>query len=225
MMPSPTILVISYSLSGQTNGLLSSLMRGLEKSGCHIHHERLQTVAPIRFPFGSVAKTVAMMVRTFFRQRFAIEPLSALCAKPSDLIILAGPTWSYHPSGPMLAFLDRDGKRLLHNRPVLPLISCRGYWRMHLWGLKRLLSHCGAKVVNAIIFSHPTKEPWRTLGVFLKLSGKHPEKMRLISSHYHRYGHDKSQQIQAENFGISIGRHLAKGQNLADLTFHDQEQI
>lgn len=222
MKPAPTILIISFSLSGQTHGLLTSLMSGLENSGCNVQQERLQPLTPLRFPFGSVAKTVVMMLRTFCRQRIAIQPLSAACDKEYDLIILAGPTWSYHPSGPMLSFLDRDGRRLLHNKTVIPLISCRGYWRMHLWGLKRLLTKCGAQVANAIIFSHPVKEPWRTLGVFLKLSGKHPEKMALLSGNYHRYGHDKTQLTKAEDFGRQIGSHLVAEQPLTDLIFQDQ---
>ncbi len=221
MKPSPTILIISFSLSGQTHGLLTSLISGLENSGCHIRQERLQPLTPMRFPFGSMTKTVVMMLRTFCRQRIAIKPLSASCTKPHDLVILAGPTWSYHPSGPMLSFLDRDGHRLLRNKTVIPLISCRGYWRMHLWGLKGLLKKCGAQVANAIIFSHPISEPWRTLGVFLKLSGRHPEKMALISDHYPRYGHDKAQQARAEEFGRQIGSHLVTGQPLADLSFQD----
>lgn len=222
MKPPPTILIISYSLSGQTNGLLNSLINGLGNSSCHVHHERLQPQNPLRFPFGSVAKTVNMMLRTFFRQRFAIKPLSAACNKEYDLVILAGPTWSYNPSGPVLSFFDRDGRRLLRNQRVIPLISCRGYWRMHLWGLKRLLKKYGAEMANTIIFSHPTPEPWRTLGVFLKLSGKHPEKMALFSTHYLRYGHDKSQQERAEEFGRQLGRQLVAGHPLADLRFQDE---
>lgn len=221
-MPKPAhILIISYSLSGQTNGLLSSLTNGLSQSGCTVHNERLEPVQPLRFPFGSVAKTVEMMLRTFLRQRLAIVPLSADCDKEYDLIIIAGPTWSYNPSGPVLAFFDRDGRRLLRGKTVMPLISCRGYWRMHLWGLKRLITACQGLVAPAMIFSHPAKEPWRTLGVFFKLSGRHPEKMVLIGSHYQRYGHARQQQAKAEEFGQQIGRRLMADRPLADLDFHD----
>lgn len=218
---SPHILIISYSLSGQTKNLLSALIAGLDSTGCHVHHERLQPVKPLRFPFGSVAKTVEMMLRTFMRQRLAIQPLTAQCDQEYDLVIIAGPTWSYQPSGPILAFLDRDGGRLLHHKAVIPLISCRGYWRMHLWGLKRLLKRHQAQPINAIIFSHPAKEPWRTLGVFFKLSGRYPEKMPLLKRHYHRYGHARKQLAKSEEFGRRIGAQLKAKQSLAHLDFHD----
>ncbi len=225
MKASPTVLIISFSLSGQTSGLINNLINGLQGSGCDVHHERLQPLRPVRFPFGSIPKTVSMMLRTFFRERHKIEPLSVSFEKNYDLVILAGPTWSYNPSGPMLSFFDRDGRRLLQNKYVIPLISCRGYWRMHLWGLKGFLKKCGAQMVNAIIFSHPTKEPWRTIGVFLKLSGKHPEKMPFIGSHYPRYGHSRNQQAMAEDFGAQIGSQLVGGHSLTDLQFQDRTTL
>ena len=225
MKPSPAILIISFSLSGQTSGLINSLISGLQSAGCNVHHERLQPLHPVRFPFGSVPKTLSMMLRTFFRERHEIEPLSTSFDKEYDLVILAGPTWSYNPSGPMLSFFDRDGRSLLQNKNVIPLISCRGYWRMHLWGLKGFLKKCGARMINAIIFSHPTKEPWRTIGVFLKLSGKHPEKMTFIGRHYPRYGHNKQQQATAEEFGGRIGAQLVDGQPLTELQFKDSSAL
>ena len=215
------VLIISFSLSSQTKGLLSGLVSGLENSGCKIHHEQLHPQKDIRFPFGSVAKTVSMMLRTFLRERVAIEPLSSTCEGDYSLVIIAGPTWSYNPSGPMLSFFDRDGRRVLQNKKVLPLISCRGYWRMHLWGLKGFIKKCGAQMVNAIIFSHPTKEPWRTLGVFLKLSGRHPETMALTRDHYPRYGHDKFQLAKAKEFGAQIGSALVQDKPLSALPFQD----
>jgi hypothetical protein len=217
MTDAPAILIISFSLSGQTHVLLQGLISGLETAPCVVHHERLQALTPIRFPFGSVAKTVGMMLRTFLRERFAIAPLSPACDRPYDLVILAGPTWSYNPSGPMLAFLDRDGRRLLAGQTVLPLISCRGYWRMHLWGLKRMLRRCGARPAEAMIFSHPAKEPWRTLGVFLKLSGRHPERMAFIGHYYHRYGHDRTQAAEAREYGRRLVEALAAGRPPGDL--------
>ena len=89
------------------------------------------------------------------------------------------PAW-HSPHGPVLDLIDRFGPRLFRDRQVIPLISCRGYWRMHWWGLRQLLRNCGALVPNLIVFSHPAPEPWRTVGVFLKIVGKAPERSRLL---------------------------------------------
>lgn len=214
------VLIIFFSFSSQTNNLIQALSHGLSKCNVEVVRERLIPVDQLRFPVGTVKGTLRMMLVTFFRKRIPIEPISTHCFDSYDLIILAGPTWSYNPSGPVLSLFDRDGKRLFENRLVLPLISCRGYWRLHWWGLKRLLWKCGAKVVNLIVFSHPNPEPWRTIGVFLKLAGKVPEKRSWFAGKYRKYGHTRKQVQEARNFGRLLGKELIQGgKNLHHLNF------
>ncbi|MGV1097784.1 hypothetical protein ACUUL3_00025 [Thiovibrio sp. JS02] len=211
------VLIIYYSFSAQTAGLVHRLSAGLAGQGVEVSEERLQPLKQLKFPIGTVPATLAMMLTTFLRIRIPIQPLGSVCQQPHDLIILAGPTWSYNPSGPVLSLLDRDGKRLFAGRQVLPLISCRGYWRMHWLSLRWQLARCGATVVNRMIFAHPSKEPWRTIGVFLKLAGRVPEKGRIVGRYYPRYGHCKEQQEEAFRFGGQIGRTLREGGSIAEL--------
>jgi hypothetical protein len=213
------VLILYYSLSAQTSGLVHRLGAGLAEQGVELVCERLQPLVPIKFPLGSVPATLWMMLTTFLRVRVPIQPLPPVCLENYDLIVLAGPTWSYNPSGPVLSLLDRDGARLFAGRQVLPLISCRGYWRMHWLSLRFQLARCGARVVNRMIFAHPSKEPWRTIGVFLKLAGRVPERSRWFSRYYPRYGHSRGQQEQAFAFGAAIGQALQSGRSLADLSF------
>ncbi len=211
------VLVIFYSFSGQTRGVVQRLMTGLEETGMEVVLDRIVPRQPLRFPIGSIPATIRMMLVTFFRQRVEIEPPPAIWYDEWDCIILGGPTWSYNPSGPVLSLLDTCGERLFAGRTVVPLISCRGYWRMHWWGLRRLLERRGASVPNCMVFSHPAREPWRTIGVFLKLAGKVPE--RLLGNRYPRYGHSRQQMEEAYRFGTMIGTALQKGASLADLDF------
>lgn len=203
------ILLLYFSFSSQTNNLVHSLVNGLEDYDINVARERVTPVRPLRFPIGSVFGTFYMMLVTFFRMRIPIEPLSSQCSEDYDLVILAGPTWSYNPSGPILSLLDRDGEKLFKNQMILPLISCRGYWRMHWWGLKRILERQGARVVNLIVFSHPNAEPWRTIGVFLKLAGKIPEKS-WFRKKYRKYGHTRKQYEEAKRFGQMIGKEMTE---------------
>ncbi len=211
------VLFIYYSFSGQTTGLLNNLSAGLKQEGLVVNFVKLRPVTPLRFPVGSFFRTFTMMLTTAFRKRVPICELEPIAWENHDMIVLAGPTWSYNPSGPILDFLDRFGEKLLKNKTVLPLISCRGYWRMHWMGLKRLLTDCGANVPNRIVFSHPTPEPWRTIGVFLKIAGKAPERSPLLRRFYSRYGHSRKQLAEAENFGASIARYLKDKRSLAGL--------
>lgn len=213
------ILILYYSFSSQTKNLLHAIVDGMEPYPVVVLQQRIEPVIPQHFPFGSIPKTFWKMVLTFFRQRIAIHPLPDECFHEFDLIILAGPTWSYNPSGPVLTLFDRDGKALFKGKQVLPLISCRGYWRMHWWGLKWLLRQCGATVPNLIVFSHPSREPWRTAGVFLKLAGKVPERMRFMQKHYHKYGHTRDQLAEASDFGAQLAQVLINDGDISAIDF------
>ena len=90
---------------------------------------------------------------------------------------------------------------------------------MHWYGLRRLLKKYGATVPNVIAFSHPVKEPWRTMGVFLKIAGKNPEQWKMFGRRYPRYGHSKKQCDEAWRFGMQIGEALRRGRPLAALNF------
>jgi hypothetical protein len=216
----PRVLILYYSFSGQTTGLLNNLSCGLKAQGLEVTLEKLRPLNPPRFPVGSVAATFKMMLLTALRQRLPIHDPREVVWAGYDLLVLAGPTWSYNPSGPILDLLDRFGSRLFRGRKVIPLISCRGYWRLHWLGLKRMLRRCGAQIPNRMVFDHPAPEPWRTLGVFLKIAGMAPERSRLLGTHYRRYGHSKEQLAEAERLGEVLGRALLTGTPLEDLDLH-----
>jgi hypothetical protein len=219
MAGSIKILILYYSFSGQTNGLLRRLQTGLEQKGHTVFRENIRPSRPLRFPVGTVAGSIKMMITTFFRVGTPIRELPASCQGEYDLIVLAGPTWSYNPSGPVLSLIKRDGSRLFNGKTVIPMISCRGYWRMHWRGLQRGLRKCGASLPNVIVFSHPASEPWRTIGVFLKIAGITPKGSSLLGRFYKHYGHSKKQHDEAERFGVIIGDTLLNGRSLSEINF------
>lgn len=214
------ILVLYYSFSFQTKKLVHALLEGMAEYEAETVCERIVPTVPQHFPIGTIPKTIKKMIFTLFRQRIPIEPLPEHCFAAYDLILLAGPTWSYNPSGPVLSLLDRDGQRLFGQQIVIPVISCRGFWRMHWWGIKSLLKRLGARVPNGIIFTHTSKEPWRTIGVFLKLAGETPERMSWMQEHYPKYGHTRQQLDEARRFGEIIGRAVTQNGELERLQFN-----
>lgn len=220
-MPKKRVLILSYSYSHQTRNLLKKLVVGLNESDIDLTWERLVAEQEMRFPIGSVSATLLLMVQTFFRKRFPVKAVNPKIFCQWDLIILAGPTWSYNPSGIILSFLDRDGEKLFAGQEVLPLISCRGYWRVHYWGVRSLLRKCGARnVASPIVFNHPTAEPWNTIGVFLKLAGKMPESGKgWFRKFYPKYGHSRAQIKTAYELGKEIGKDLNSGKAASQLSF------
>jgi multimeric flavodoxin WrbA len=208
-LPTKRVLIIYYSFTQQTKLQLKQLIAGLESSGIEIALERLEPASPYEFPFRTNLRLALAMIETFFRRRMEILPVSAQCIGNWDRIILAGPTWSYHPSGPMLDFLDRYGREICAGKRVIPLISCRSYWRWHFRTLKTYLQRCGALVEEPIVFTHPIREPWRLIGLVLQLRGKMVRREKSwFRKHYPGYGHSKEQGIEAFRKGREIAEKL-----------------
>ena len=214
------VLIVFFSFSSQTRNLLHGLGKGLGEYDIDVEWQQLKSVKAVQFPLGSYTATLKMMLMTFFRRREPIEQLNPDFFRPWDLIIMAGPTWSYNPSGPVLSLLDRDGDRLFNNQRVLPFISCRGYWRMHNWVLSGLLRKKGAHVLRPIVFAHPVAEPWRTIGVFMKLAGKTPESGKSWLHHFYpKYGHSNRQVNNAKAIGLILGKYIQEKRDLDSLRF------
>lgn len=205
------VLIVFYSFTQQTRLLVKKFVEGLESEGIEVTLERLEPIDPYAFPFKSNLSLASAMIRTFFSKRIKIHPISEQCFGGWDYIVLAGPTWSYHPSGPILDFLDRYGSQVCEGKTVLPFISCRSYWRWHYWTVKYYLKRYGAKLAEPIVFNHPIKEPWRFIGLILQLRGKMIRKENSwFRKNYPGYGHNKSQGAIAIEQGKRVGQQLLK---------------
>lgn len=202
------VLVIYYSFTQQTHILLRQFSAGLLQQGLEVEYERLQPLNPYEYPFQTDTRLVAVMIRTFFRGRKKVKPVSDKCYKSWDFIVLAGPTWSYHPSGPMLDFLDTYGQSVLAGKKVIPFISCRSYWRIHHLSLKRELRRVGAHAYPPLVFKHPMKEPYRFIGLLLKLRGKMIQK-QWFRKHYESYGHSTAQGQEAFRYGVKLAKNMS----------------
>ena len=211
-MPDKRVLILYYSYTQQTRALLRQLTAGLASEGIGVTLEPLVPVAPYEFPFRSTFRLVRAMVATFFQRRMRILPVAEQCYGPWDAVVLAGPTWSYNPSGPMLDFLDRFGQGVCGGKQVVPLISCRAYWQLHFRILNKRLQGFGASVSPPVVFSHPVKEPWRSIGLLLKLRGLIARKRyQWLRRFYPQYGHDAMQLTEAFAQGQLLGQRLNRG--------------
>ncbi len=201
-------LIIYYTFSTQTAKLVHHLRKGFKEAGIEVETLKLIPEKKLSFPLHSVSRTISMMLRTFFRQRVQIKPVDKEQIRKADIIVLAGPTWSYNPSGPVLDFLDKYSY-LLKGKKVLPVISCRKYWRTHYRYLKRKITSCGGKCLSPIVFTHLIKEPWSTIGTFMTIAGINPRHHSFMRKHYPRYGHNQTQLAEMEKRARDIARSLA----------------
>lgn len=188
---------------------LKKFIAGLESWGIEVVVERLEPYAPYEFPFRSNWRLARAMVRTFFCKPMPIRPIAESCHGDWDCIVLAGPTWSYNPSGPILDFLRRYGKMICGGKMVVPFISCRSYWRWHSFLLRRKLRGCGSLVGRPVVFMHPQREPWRFFGLVLQLRGKVvPRHYSWWKKRYPAYGHSREQGEEAVRVGSALGAWL-----------------
>jgi len=192
-----SVVIVYYSFSTQTAKLVHRLRKGFRQSGFQVETLKIVPCKKLSFPLHSVPKTILMMLTTFLRKRVKIRPVDKALIKSSDLVVLAGPTWSYNPSGPILDFLDRYS-HLLKDKYVLPVISCRKYWRTHFNYLRKKIDSAGGRCMNPLVFTHKVKEPWSTIGTFMTIAGISPRSFRFMRKHYPRYGHNHAQLEEME---------------------------
>lgn len=211
-LPGKRVLVVYYSFTQQTRTLLRKFTQGLESSGVEVVWERLEPIKPYPLPFPGNVSLFLAMIATFMRRRMAIAPVSVACYETYDRVVLAGPTWSYSPSGPVLDFLDRFGPAVCGGKTVIPFISCRAWWGIHFLVLKRMLGACGATVAAPIVFTHPAGEPWRSIGLLFKLRGRQwRKKHSWLRRRYPEYGHDAAQGRRALKEGHALAEKIRAG--------------
>ncbi len=202
------VAIIYFSYSSQTAKLVHSIKKGLEESGVKVISLRLRPKVKLNFPFNGTFQTISMMIKTFFRMRVPIQEVDLSFLKDVDVVFLGGPTWSYNPSGPILYFLDKYGK-FLSGKKIVPIISCRKYWKHHFNYIKKKLQSLGAKIEEPLIFDHKVKnEPWSAIGTFLTLAGKNPKHHSLIRKYYPKYGHARMEFERAYQYGKRFGEGL-----------------
>lgn len=207
-----TVLIIYYSFSNQTLNVVNGLAKGLEEGGVIVQFEQLKPLQPPPFPTDSYFKALRMMFAAFMRHQIAVQKPVAVNSCDWDLVICAGPTWSYHPSGPMLYFLSQFAGESLAGRLVLPFICCRTYWRLHAWEVRRLLERAGARVLSAMAVRHPFQGFWCTFGVFAKLAGKMPHFCQhMLQTYCPRFGYTQQQIEAVRNIGLRIAQALSEG--------------
>ena len=223
-MESRKILIIFYSFSSQTRNVVNGLVKGLEEGGVEVLTEQLRPVRPLPFPTGSYLKAFRLMTAAFLKMPVAVSPPDRRCYGSWDLVICAGPTWSYHLSGPMVYFLREYSAELLAGKLVLPFISCRTYWRLHAWEMRRYLLKSGARVMSPRVFRHPSPGLWCAIGVFIKIAGKIPRACRsVVQRHCPRFGHSPKQIEEARDLGSRLAEVLMAGQ--IDENFNVEEAV
>jgi hypothetical protein len=151
------VLVLSYSQTGQLSRLAERIVAPLrEDAAIEVHVETLRPVKPFPFPwqffsFLDAFPESAHMVPP------PLQPLTLKGDEQFDLVILPYQVWFLAPSQPIAAFLKNPlAKRLLAGKPVVTVIACRNMWMLAQEKLGRLLSDCGARLLDNVVLVDPS---------------------------------------------------------------------
>jgi hypothetical protein len=155
--PIKRVLVLSYSQTGQLTEITRRILAPLEQDGrVAVHVETLRPVKPYPFPwdffsFLDAFPEAAHMVPP------PLQPLSLTGEENFDLVILPYQVWFLAPSHPITAFLKHPlAKKILAGKPVVTVIACRNMWMLAQEKMKGLLSTCGARLLDNIVFVDPS---------------------------------------------------------------------
>lgn len=148
-----SVLVISYTQTGQLHDILDSLLAPLEQApDITVTHCAIQPRRAYPFPwpkdeFFDVFPESALGIPD------ALEPIDPQMLEADyDLVILGYQVWFLSPSIPFNSFLkSEEGKRILRGKPVMTVIGCRNMWFMAQEKVKRLLLQAEARLVGNVV--------------------------------------------------------------------------
>ncbi|MDR1661768.1 MAG: dialkylresorcinol condensing enzyme [Azoarcus sp.] len=206
------VLVVSYSQSGQLDGIVAVLIRPLLEAGMNVRHETLRPAPafPFPWPFFAFFDVFPESARLDPRPN---QPLALASDAAFDLVILAWSVWFLSPAQPITAFLQSaEGKRLLAGKPVVSVVACRNMWLVAFDALKTLVAEAGGRLVDHVAFTDQapalatfiTSPRWMFTGRRDRFLGLPPA------------GVDARQTAGAARFGVALADALARDEEKRD---------
>ncbi len=147
-----SILVLSYSQTGQLNAIVESILAPLRAdSRVSVRVEKLIPLPPFPFPW-SLLSFLDAFPESAHLQPCPLAPLTLTDKDDFDLIILPYQVWFLAPSQPITAFLKHPlARHLLRNKPVITVIGCRNMWLLAQEKIKSILADLEAHLIDNVV--------------------------------------------------------------------------
>jgi hypothetical protein len=202
------VLVLSYSQTGQLSRLAERIVEPLRQDAAvEVHAEVLRPVTPFPFPWKFFSFLDAFPESAHLVPP-PLQPLTLKGDEDFDLVIVPYQVWFLAPSQPITSFLKNPlAKQLLAGKPVVTVIACRNMWMLAQEKLGRLLSDCGARLLDNVVLvdPSPTMVTLFTTPLWL-LSGK-----RDLLPGAPPAGVDEASIAAARRFGLALRDALREG--------------
>lgn len=144
------VLVVWYSLTGQSRRCIESFVSPLKASGkVEVDLVELQPETPYPFPMG-MRGFLKVFPECVLGEPAPIKPPPIDVTKTYDLVVLGLTVWYLSPQPPLVAFLKSPEAKVLEGAPVLVLSATRNMWHRGWNVLKGLVAERGGKIVDHI---------------------------------------------------------------------------
>lgn len=146
------VLVLYYSQTGQLSNVVKSFTDPLNQSdNVDIVYQNIEPKTPYPFPWGKI-EFFDIFPESVYMDGCKLQEFTNIEEEDDfDLIILAYTVWFLSPSLPISGFLNSKYAKLLKNKPVITLITCRNMWIMAQEKVKDKLSSLGAKLIDNVV--------------------------------------------------------------------------
>ncbi|MFS4466579.1 dialkylrecorsinol condensing enzyme DarA [Maribacter sp. 2210JD10-5] len=208
------VLVIYYSQTGQLLTILENVAKNIHGSDVNVSYYEIIPEPNYSFPWKK-KEFLDCFPESFLQIPSNFKaPSESILNKKYDLILLGHQVWYLTPSIPLNSFLkSKYAATLLKDTPVITVIGARNMWIMAQEKVKKLLQHCGAKLVGniALVDRHINHISVITI-VHWMMRGK-KDKMWGI---FPKPGVSDEDIVAAERFGLPIKNALLS-QNYSNL--------
>lgn len=142
-----SILVISYSQSGQLDEIIDNFLIPFNKSSI----DRIKIIPEKPFPFPYKSKEFFdLMPESVLEEKTQLKPID-FQATNYELIIIGYQPWYLSPSIPITAlFYDNKFSSLLKGKPIVTIIGARNMWLNSQESIKENIYKAGGKLVGNI---------------------------------------------------------------------------
>jgi hypothetical protein len=146
-----SILVVSYSQTGQLSRIVDSILAPIQECGAvSVTRVQLEPVMPYPFPW-PISRFFDVFPECVTLTPPEIYPLPLSVVKPYDLVILAYQVWFFSPSLPVAAFLNsKEASVVFRGNPVITVIGCKDTWVMAQERVKEFLGRLGAVLIDNV---------------------------------------------------------------------------
>jgi hypothetical protein len=145
------ILVIHYSQTGQATRVVKTMLAPLQNHpDFELVWHNVEPQTPYPFPWG-LFKFFDTFPESVYLDPPSLKPAGFDPDAHYDLVVLAYQAWFLSPSLPITGFLKSREARVLKDKPVITVISCRNMWLTAQESVKALLAAHGARLIDNVV--------------------------------------------------------------------------